>query len=280
MQVASEHDIVFGMMDASHSKSACAILDGLAKRRRHTGRDTIYVHTSGTSNLADKPLTVGLKSAVEFDDMISDIYGFERTADEIDPYPQRTTELRVAESAQSAGVKHLIIMSPLIYGRGTGLFNKSSMHIPTLLKSALKFGRVPVIDDGGGVWDNVHIEDLAELYKLVLIDIFSSAGSNLPSGKNAIIFSGVGRHSWKELSQELANTLYAVGLVENAELQRLALSEAVHMTGGDIQMAELGLASNSKTKSSIARKLLGWMPVRDRNGLMQGLEGEIHLCRT
>lgn len=58
-------------------------------------------------------------------------------------------------------------MSPAIYGVGTGLFNKVSVQVPAMVRMALMMGRSMVIGDGDGVWDHVHVEDTAALYRVV-----------------------------------------------------------------------------------------------------------------
>lgn len=45
-------------------------------------------------------------------------------------------------------------MSPLIYGIGTGMFNKKSIQVPMYTKAALENGHAVVVGSGNGVWDN------------------------------------------------------------------------------------------------------------------------------
>ena len=50
-----------------------------------------------------------------------------------------------------------------------------------------------MVGDGKGVWDHVHIADLARLYEIVLLTMIDG-GKGLPFGKQGIIFSAAGRH--------------------------------------------------------------------------------------
>jgi hypothetical protein len=56
------------------------------------------------------------------------------------PYLQRTAELGIVDIGLELGVKTLVIMSPTIYGIGTGLFNKTSVQIPSYIAAVLDHG--------------------------------------------------------------------------------------------------------------------------------------------
>jgi nucleoside-diphosphate-sugar epimerase len=151
----------------------------------------------------------------EFDDLVDDGYAYEKALEAAEPYAQRTTELGVIDTGLELGVKTLVIMSPIIYGNGTGQFNKVSVHTQ-YMKAMLEIGHAVVVGDGSGVWDHVHIADLAELYQLVVLNILEQEGKALPTGKKGIIFSANGRHSWLEYSQLVADACYERGLLSES----------------------------------------------------------------
>ena len=112
IEVASQHDFVINTTLGFHPESAAALVHGLAKRKHATGKDVFMIHTSGTSNMADRPIT---KQYVEtegrvFDDEKDDIYGYEKKRNEEQPYMQRTSELGVIDASLKTGVKTLVIM--------------------------------------------------------------------------------------------------------------------------------------------------------------------------
>ncbi|BCS19436.1 uncharacterized protein APUU_12264A [Aspergillus puulaauensis] len=269
--VAAEHDIVINTTMGFHSASTKALLRGLAQRKAHTGRDVWMIHTSGTSNIGDKPITnpVGLR---EFDDLADDVYAHEKALEAAEPYAQRTTELGVIDTGLELGVKTLVIMSPIIYGTGTGLFNRVSIHTG-YMKAILKIGHAVVVGDGAGLWDHVHIEDLADLYRLVVLDVVEREGKALPTGKKGIVFSGNGRHSWLEYSQLVADACYEKGLISERKVTHINIDEAA-----EILMPRLGFANevfakedlksaaeifccNERTIANVPRTL-GWNPVK------------------
>lgn len=116
------------------------------------------------------------------------------------------------ETGLQTGVKTYIIMSPLIYGHGTGHFNRISIQIPTMIRAALKTKQAAFIGDGKAEWDHMHIADLAELYELIVAKIV--AGEELPSGERGFFFSANGRHTWKDVAQGIGDALAAVGVTK------------------------------------------------------------------
>ena len=175
----------------------------------------------------------------------------------------------------SKGVKTLVIMSPTIYGRGTGVFNQTSIQVPAYASTTLKAGHGVIVGDGQGVWDHVHVEDLAELYEIVLLDILEKGGANLPFGKKGIIFSGNGRFKWLDIAQGVAEAAHKAGLIKSPEVKSVSLKEGAELfPHGSEMRVELGLSSNSRTESTIARKL-GWNPKKGPESWKEGFVEEV-----
>jgi nucleoside-diphosphate-sugar epimerase len=191
--------------------------------------------------LADQPITGKYLEDRIFSDK-ENIYTYEKSREALQIYSQRTSDIVVVETGLEAGVQTHIIMSPTIYGVGTGLFNKISIQVPALIRAALKAGQAQVIGEGKGVWDYVHIRDLANLYQLLLTKII--AGEQIPSGEKGILFSATGRFSWFELSQGVANALFALKAIETSDVHSLDISTASEKLGGlALLNTELGFAS-------------------------------------
>lgn len=171
-----------------------------------------------------------------------EIYTYLKTREALEPYAQRTTDLVAIETGLEVGVRTYLIMSPTIYGIGTGLFNRVSIQLPTVIRSAIKTGQVGVNGPGNGVWDAVHIADLCLLYELLLAKAL--AGDEVPYGKRGIFFSETGDYNWLQLSRGLANELYQQDILETNEVKHLPLKEAADLwSNGNLQYSELGFAS-------------------------------------
>ncbi|EMC99777.1 hypothetical protein BAUCODRAFT_30180 [Baudoinia panamericana UAMH 10762] len=279
IEVASQHDIVINTTIGYHPASAAALVQGLAKRKQQTGRDVWMIHTSGTSNLADRPISKGyVEDDPErvFDDSKDDIYAYEKMRNDKELYPQRTSELGVIDEGVKLGVKTLVIMSPTIYGVGTGEFNVSSIQVPAYVNACIAKGYAMVAGDGKGVWDNVHVGDLAELYALCLVNIVEKGGADLPTGKQGTIFSENGRHTWMDIAQGVADAAYEAGRIKSRDVRSVSLQEAADaITGGDPHIVELAMSSNSRTKGTVAREKLGWKPTRGPDDFKRGFTEEV-----
>ncbi|KAI1765483.1 NAD dependent epimerase/dehydratase family protein [Hypoxylon sp. FL1150] len=279
---ASQHDLVINTTLGYHPPSGVALVRGLAQRKAATGRDVWMIHTSGTSNIGDRPVSKAwVEPDHELDDAADDVYCYEKDREAREgPYLQRTAEMAVVDAGLALGVKTLAIMSPAIFGLGTGLFNKTSVQIPAYIRSVLRHGRAVVIGDGDGVWDVVHVQDLAELYLVVVRRILEGGGEGVPTGKEGIIFSGNGRHTWNEVAQGAADACFAEGKIASPELQSLTLAEGSKVLAfsfGDFdteEITERAFASNSRTVSTVGRKL-GWKPSRGDEAWMAGIHDDL-----
>lgn len=260
-KVASEHDIVINSASAFNVEAAKALIDGLASRQKETGQKAIYIHTSGTSSIGDRPLTKIYREDRVFSDKEA-IHAYQLKREAQLPYAQRTTDVAVVKAGVAVGVKTYIIMSPTIYGRGTGPFNQLSIQIPTIIKRALLSGQTPVLGTGSEGWDHVHIADLADLYELLLTKLL--AGEDLPNGEQGIYFSENGHHTWRSVSEGVAKAGVKLGALKTADVKELSLEEwgagsSSAVMPANLQTTELGFASRARGVSDIAKRL-GWKP--------------------
>ncbi|KFY93184.1 hypothetical protein V498_04532 [Pseudogymnoascus sp. VKM F-4517 (FW-2822)] len=271
---ASEHDIVINSASGYHSGLARALILGLGQRKKETGKEVYYFHTTGTSNIADKPLTKDyLEPRILTDN--DDLYSYLNSREATEPYEQRTTDLVAIDTGLEVNVTTHLIMSPTIYGEGSGKFHRASIQLPTLIRTFIKLGHAVVMGEGAGVWDEVHIADLTALYELLLAKVL--AGEKIPSGKRGIYFSETGDFSWKQLSQGLADELAKQGLIKTNEVKSISLQEGADLwTDGDKQLAELAFGSNARSRAELSRKL-GWAPKKTKEDFLGSFKGEVEV---
>ncbi|KAL2822452.1 hypothetical protein BJX63DRAFT_427021 [Aspergillus granulosus] len=260
-QQAAEHDIVINTADAFNTKAAEALILGLSDGQKKSGREAIYLHTSGTSSVGEYPVpesSHGLRVLKDTDDVYDHLVQLERKK----PYAQRTTDVAVVDTGMDAQVKTYIVMSPTIYGLGSGQFNRQSIQVPGVIKRALQMGKAPVHGSGTGDWDHVHIDDLTDLYELILSQALQK--KPIPSGRKGIYFNETGYHNWKALSERVASVGQELGALSTKEVDELDSEEWVTCLGGTltpskVQAGELGFASWSRTSAELGRNI-GWMP--------------------
>ncbi|KAL8985731.1 MAG: hypothetical protein Q9205_000628 [Flavoplaca limonia] len=202
------------------------------------------MQTSGTSNLADQPITNAYHEPRAFTDASPDLYPYLQHRNSLTPYAQRTTDLTVISTGLSSGVKTYIIMPPTIYGIGTGFFNRLTIQVPTIMRSALRTGQVLQLGANDGDVECVQCEDLADLYILMARRVVRGESEDMPSGARGIYFASTSRYTWGEFAAGIAKALFEVGGIKTKEVKKVGLEEAAkEWTGGHQLLCELNFGS-------------------------------------
>lgn len=224
--MAQKSHAVINTANSDHLGSVQALLAGLK------GSGKPMLHTSGSSVVGDDARGA-FSSQVVFD---------EHTPLTINPLKQARRNIdTLVLSAPDSGVRSAVICPSLIYGVGRGL-NPHSVQIPFLASNAKERGAVEIVGKGLNVWSNVHIDDVASLYEMVLE---KGAGG-------ALYFVENGEASYAELAAALSRRL---GL---QEIRHLDPEEAAQRWGA--ARAYFSFGSNSRVNARRAREELGWEP--------------------
>ncbi|KAJ4262932.1 hypothetical protein NW762_006545 [Fusarium torreyae] len=259
-ELARQHDIVLNGATGFHGSSARAFIEGLAQRREASDTEVFYIHLSGTSNLSVGGVSGRGGELRTFSDNEDGIYEYEVEREASDPYRQRTSDVTVVETGEKLGVRTYIIMPPLVWGTGTGLFHRVSHQIPELIQNAAQSKQLEYISPGTSTLGHVHVTDLAALFKTVLINAIKNP--SLPAGRKGFFFANTGSHAWLEVAQRLAKAGNELGHLKSPVPVGVSLTEiAAKLYDGDEVQAERVHASSS---SSVAVKSyeLGWTPVK------------------
>ncbi|CAG8093043.1 unnamed protein product [Penicillium nalgiovense] len=265
--------VVINAASASHDRSAKALIEGLARRQKATGKESYLIHTSGTSILGDHPYTGMPQDQEIWSDEKDNIFEMEKNYPE--RYGQRVTDVTVVETGLSLGVKTYIVVPPTIYGQGGGQFSTLSQQVPNLARLARKRGFAAVIESGKGIWNHVHIADISVFYGLLFRAVIEQKTS-LPSGPEAVFFVESGDHTWLQVSQGIADAMQKSGLLATNEVKSISLKQAAaEITGDNESLAEITLASNSRARADFARNRLGWSTLRGLDGFLNHFDAEI-----
>ena len=223
---ARASDGVINTASADHAAAVQALIDGLA------GSSKPLLHTSGSSVIGDDARG-NRRSETIFD---------EESTLVVDPMKQarRNIDLSVLGAA-ARGVRSAVICPSLIYGVGAGI-NPHSVQIPFLAANARDQGVVQIVGAGVNIWSHVHIDDVAELYLLVL--------SKAPPG--ALYFAENGEASFAQIGAAIAKRL---GL---STVESLPPEEAARRWGE--AKAYFSIGSYSRVRAIRARRELGWQP--------------------
>ncbi|OTB13432.1 hypothetical protein K445DRAFT_336417 [Daldinia sp. EC12] len=256
--LAKDHDMVIHTASTIHTETIEAMIEGLAVRKEATGRDVYFIHTAGTGSVADRPITGSVVEDRIFSDKSDNIYEYLKKRQELEDFVVRRTDVAIIEKGRALNVPTFILMSPTIYGTGTGYFNKRSIQIPILVRAAVKAKHAEILEDGKSRWSNIHIEDLATLYECLISKILK--GDPVASGEKGIYFTVSGEHQWTDIAKSIAKEGHALGIFENSDVHSISLEEgAEKWLGGNKPYTEIVFGSNSRTKSDLAREY-GWKP--------------------
>lgn len=234
--------------------------------RKKAGKTAIYIHTTGGSNLGNRPITNPASKTSSppiytdtlTDDYTKSIYSTILKLEADREYPQRTTDVLVHTLSAAYEIPAYLIMPPLIMGEGTGLFNKGSQQIPNLVRNGLKNGYVPYLGAGDQTWGAIHVRDLATAYLTILSTILDGKPEVTGKGKDGYFFAETYHYTWAGLAKELSSILGEKGQkVEGA--REVDLDKGAEMLGGTKQVIELNFSSQSQQRAERVRAL-GWKP--------------------
>ena len=225
---AQAADAVINAASSDHEGAVKALIDGLA------GSGKPFLHTSGSSIVGDASGGEAGEARIYHEDAL--------------PTPTADKAARVAIdqlvlNAAQQNIRSAVLCNTLIYGHGA-VPGSASVQLPRLVRQAQKSGVVRHVGSGGNIWSNVHIDDVAELYRLAL--------EKTPAGTFYFVESG--EASFRDMSAAIARVM------KLGEPQNWPLEEAQKEWG--YEMASYGLGSNSRVRGERARKLLGWQPKR------------------
>jgi nucleoside-diphosphate-sugar epimerase len=222
---AGRADGVVNAASSDHRGAVEAFVGALA------GTGKALLHTSGSS-------IVGDDARGEFSDAV-----FEEDTP-IEPTGGRAARVAidrfVAGAAAERGVRSAVLCNTLIYGTGLGP-HEDSIQIPALVSQAKKSGVPRHVGRGLNVWSTVHVEDVADLYRLVLEN---------PEARG-FMFVENGEASFRDMVAAIGRRL---GL---GEPQPWPIEDAIREWGPD--RATYALGSNSRVRGRRAQAF-GWTP--------------------
>jgi nucleoside-diphosphate-sugar epimerase len=218
-------DAVINAASADHPGAVDTLLAAVGR----TGK--LLIHTSGSAIVADD---AGGEAS---DQVYSEDEYFEPV-----PFRRQRVDInrRVRQAAIEGGVRGIVICPPMIYGAGMGI-EPDSDQIPKLTALSRRAGAGLYLGRGLNRYSNVHIEDLVDLYSLVI--------DRAPGG--SFFFAENGEMSFKEIAERIAISIGCPGKTHS-----LDVDEVTRAYG---EPARYGLASNSRI-SAVAARRLGWSP--------------------
>jgi len=220
---AGASDGVVNAANSGHRGAVDALIAGLA------GSNKPLIHTSGSSNVADRALGEPSERIFHEDTPI-------------EPQPERAARVAIDRLiVGTSGIRAVVLCNSMIFGNALGP-PAQSVQVPVLAQQARESGVARYIGRGLNRWSNVHIADVAQLYALAL--------ARAPAG--SFIYVENGEEALGEIAQAIAKRL---GL---GPAQPWPAEQAFAAWGRE--KATFSLGSNSRVRGKLARELLGWRP--------------------
>ncbi|KAK6908662.1 hypothetical protein I204_02046 [Kwoniella mangroviensis CBS 8886] len=247
--LASQYDVIvnFAVPFGGEDASIQALVDGLEQRASSgaTKVKPVLLQTSGTGSImygsnGETGTDVWKDSDHERWEALPD-NAFFHSGDRI-----------ISKAAARGIVSAYIVMSPTVYGQGTGPGNKLSLQVPAYVRYAKRAGQAAYIGKGENIWGNVHVQDLTDLYVLLMKHSLSNPESTKATGESHgwsnLIYAGLNQHTWGPIIKLVGDQLHARGDIANPG------AKSIEDGQGEMYM----FGTNSFMEVSEKARALGW----------------------
>lgn len=258
-QAAIGADVVLQLADADHLPAVKALVKGLNTK---DGKRRIYIHTSGTGVLRDESMGNYASEKIYSDLDMESIHALPITQ------PHKDVDAFLFKNNQN--FESIIVCPPTIYGLGSGPFNRHSVQIPFMIRGYLKNGKASIVGKGLNIWGNVHVDDLANFFELL---VEKALEGKADTGKNGWYFCTSGEHAWGDVVAKIAEELYKKKAISSSNVTEFTKEELETDFG---KFAVLAIGGNSRSKSDRARQL-GWKPDERNPNIFETIEDDVKL---
>lgn len=115
---------------------------------------------------------------------------------------------------------------------------------------------IPIVGDGKARWNNIHVHDLSEVFRLLAEKAVAKDTSPELWGKNGYILTENGEHVWGDFARRVGKEAHKLGYISEPKEGSLDKDEALKQAG--FEAVSWGL--NSRGRAQRARKHLNWTP--------------------
>ncbi|KAJ8481047.1 hypothetical protein ONZ51_g6272 [Trametes cubensis] len=272
--LAENAHIAFHCADSDDLPAAKAILSGLKKRHAKLGDLPILIHTSGVGVLTDEATSTGLFAT---ETIYSDL-----DVEQLKSIPptalHREVDLAIMEADEQGDIRAHIVLPATIYGLAqgslfdAGVSNPHSIQIPSLIKAALQRKQAGMVGQGKAIWPDVHIDDVADLYAL-LLDAVLSHPATIGHGWEGFYFAENGEHSWYQVQRAIGEALVRRGITQDPEPTPFTTEELAKYFGSE-SVGRYYSGSNARCRAERSRSI-GWKPRYTTEDLLKSVESEM-----
>ncbi|KZV72621.1 NAD(P)-binding protein, partial [Peniophora sp. CONT] len=236
-----------------HIDGVTALLKGAKARFEQTGNQPIFIHTSGTGAFAKLDAMGQYSSERILSDTDANLFEFKNVL------PHNTVNDALITADGEGYVRTYIVYPSTIYGvlKGplvdAGIAHAYSIQITMAIKLSVQRGQGAVVGKGLNKWPAAHVDDTAELYKLIFE---RGLADEAPHGDKGTYAVENGEYTLIDAAKRYTAVLHAHGKSKTAEPEAFTAKDHENMP------YLFFLGTDSRIKADRGRKL-GWTPVHD-----------------
>ncbi|KAL3480460.1 hypothetical protein BJX99DRAFT_254451 [Aspergillus californicus] len=258
-------NIIIHTTSAIDPTAALYLINALAKQGEASGRKTYFIHTSGLSAFYE---STGWPAG-QFKDTDAVFETEKRLAES---FPIRSTDVSVIEHAAKRGVTSFVVVPSLVYGKGTGEWNKVSVVLPVYVQGSLSHQAVYRFPENTKV-SAVHISDLTALYRRIIEKVL--LGETLPCDKEGYYFALAHDLFLGEMLEHLTQALESRGLVTDRETRVYPNDQvAAELLGVPEQFVQPLWNSGDNIVAELPLRI-GWRPTWSKERFFDNINDEI-----
>ncbi|CRG82779.1 hypothetical protein PISL3812_00125 [Talaromyces islandicus] len=262
------HDvnIIIHTTSAIDPTAALNLITALGKQNKVSGKKTYFVHTSGLSAFYEG---TGWPAG-QFKDTDA---VFETEKQLMHSFPIRNTDVSVIEHAAKQGVTSFVVVPSLVYGKGTGEWNRLSVVLPVYVQASLRNKTVHRFPENTKV-SAVHISDLTALYGRIIENVLRD--ETLPCDKEGYYFALAHDLFIGDVLDHLSLALKSRGLVADQGTQVYPNDRvAAESLGVPEQFVQTLWNSGDNIEAEVPFKI-GWTPAWNKDRFFVNIHDEIN----
>ncbi|KAI0966471.1 hypothetical protein F4678DRAFT_475962 [Xylaria arbuscula] len=267
--------IVYHLISPRFHTSQSYFIKAMAEVKKQTGLDVHILHTSGakvfsshSGSPTDKPLL----------DSDPKLYETQKTQKAPFPWMQQciNTNNFMIEESKKYGVRSYIFVPCIVYGKGEGFGNKTSIQTVDIVRAARAAKRVYRVETDRPTWPVCHVRDNTNMYLELMRKILT--GANPDYGKNGYYLAASGSVTWDDLYTAMAAALAKRNVILDDKILTASdhnietMAQGLGCTKDLVPVMIGGKCTFTADRGSTA---LGWKPLYGPQHILEYADAEV-----